>query len=127
MKYVHMKNPALQLNKYEAKRLIEYAKESYFKHLRLYEFVFNNKAPNEVKRITFKEEQARNEMPLATALQISVGRPVAFQDSALSTHEMAGEQAGSIYGTDQEAEGHDQGYDEEDMDEPMEMDYVDQD
>lgn len=53
MKHVHLKNPAMQINKYEAKCLIEYAQESYFKHLRLYEFVFNNKAPNEVKRITF--------------------------------------------------------------------------
>ena len=48
--------------------MIEYAKESYFKHLRLYEFVFNNKSPNEVKRINFKEEVARNEKPLGDAL-----------------------------------------------------------
>ena len=84
MKHVHMKNPALKLNKQEAKRLIEYAKESYFKHLRLYEFVFNNKSPNEVKRITFKEEQARNEMPLGNALQISAGRQMVFQGSEMS-------------------------------------------
>jgi len=56
MRHVLLKNPAMNLNKHEAKRLIEYAKESYFKHLRLYEFVFNNKAPNEVKRINFIEE-----------------------------------------------------------------------
>lgn len=56
MKHVHMKNPALNINKQEAKKLIEYAKTSYFKHLRLYEFVFNNKSPNEVKRINFIEE-----------------------------------------------------------------------
>ena len=68
MKYIHMKNPALQLNKQDGKRLIEYAQESYFKHLRLYEFVFNNKAPNEVKRINFVQEGARNEQPLSQAL-----------------------------------------------------------
>ena len=68
MKHVHLKNPAMKLNKHEATRLIEYAKDSYFKHLRLYEFVFNNKAPNEVKRINFIEEQARNEQPLSAAL-----------------------------------------------------------
>ena len=75
MKHVHMKNPAMQLNKHEAKRLIEYAQESYFKHLRLYEFVFNNQAPNEVKRINFTEEQTKTVMPLSQALQISDGRP----------------------------------------------------
>ena len=42
MKHIHLKNPAMKLNKQEAARLIEYARESYFKHLRLYEFVFNN-------------------------------------------------------------------------------------
>ena len=56
MRHIHLKNPAMKLNKQDAARLIEYARESYFKHLRLYEFVFNNKAPNEVKRITFVEE-----------------------------------------------------------------------
>ena len=47
-------NPALQFSTEESKRILAYANESYFKHLRLYEFVFNNKTASELKRINFK-------------------------------------------------------------------------
>lgn len=125
MRHVLLKNPAMNLNKHEAKRLIEYAKESYFKHLRLYEFVFNNKAPNEVKRINFIEEQARNEQPLSASLQISAGRPIPYQESTMTMQDAYGEQPTSLYEMDQEAaDGNDmEDYDNEDMDEPMDMDY----
>lgn len=52
-----------------------YAKETYFKHLRLYEYVFNNKTASELKRITFKQEEAKVCAPLGNALMISDGRP----------------------------------------------------
>lgn len=47
------KNPALKLTQEEAKRVVQYTQESYFKHLRLYEFVFNNKQGSELKKINF--------------------------------------------------------------------------
>ena len=42
----------LRFNQEEVRRTIFYVKGSYFKHLRLYDFVFNNKQLSEVKRIT---------------------------------------------------------------------------
>lgn len=136
MKHIHLKNPAMKLNKQEAARLIEYARESYFKHLRLYEFVFNNKAPNEVKRINFIEEQARNEMPLSQALQISAGRPQTHQsnlESAMAVHSnmelgMELEQyTRGVSMNDVDEEMEDMDYDQQ-MDEPMDMDsQMDQD
>ena len=36
-----------------------YAKESYFKHLRLYEYVFNNTTASEIKRLNFDQDIAR--------------------------------------------------------------------
>ena len=47
---------------------MEYAQESYFKHLRLYEFTFNNKAPSEMKSINFTQEAAIVALPLGQAL-----------------------------------------------------------
>lgn len=43
---------ALSFNPEEIKRIIDYGKDSYFKHLRLYDYVLNNKQLSEVKRIT---------------------------------------------------------------------------
>jgi len=54
---------------------VAYAKETYFKHLRLYEYVFNNKTASELKRITFTQEEAKVTSPLGNALMISDGRP----------------------------------------------------
>jgi len=68
MKYIHLKNPALHITKQEAKKIVAYAEESYFKHLRLYEFTFNNKAPSEMKRINFVQEEAIIALPLTQAL-----------------------------------------------------------
>ena len=52
-KAVREKNPALVFALEEGKRIVTYASQTYFKHLRLYEFVFNNKAPSKLKRIVF--------------------------------------------------------------------------
>ena len=71
---IHQKNPILKINKEEAKRILVYTQESYFKHLRLYEFVFNNKTPSELKKINFKQESAVTAPALGQALQISTGR-----------------------------------------------------
>ena len=61
-------NVALRINQREAERIVKYAQETYFRHLRLYEFVFNNKTASEIKRINFTEEEARNAAPLNQAL-----------------------------------------------------------
>ncbi len=69
------KNPILVVNKAESHKVVAYAKKSYFTHLRLYEYVFNNKTASELKRIIFKEEEAKVAQTLGNALQISDGRP----------------------------------------------------
>lgn len=85
MQKIHEKNPALKINKEEAKRILNYAKESYFKHLRLYEFVFNNKTASELKRINFKQESAKQAPALGVALQISAGRSYDLKSGMDST------------------------------------------
>ena len=75
LKYLHEKNPALKFTKEECLRIMAYAGESYFKHLRLYEYVFNNKTASEIKRINFDQDEARNAGSLQQTLQISNGRP----------------------------------------------------
>lgn len=74
-------NEALKINKHEAVRIVKYAQETYFRHLRLYEFVFNNKTASEIKRINFTEEEARKAAPLTHALQISkTAQPMELMD-----------------------------------------------
>jgi hypothetical protein len=79
------KNPILRLNKEEAARILTYTQESYFKHLRLYEFVFNNKTASELKKINFKQESAMNAPALSQALQISSGRAPPMRSGLEST------------------------------------------
>jgi len=43
--------PKLKFTTEEVKRIADYAKDSYFKHLRLYDYVLNNKQLCEVKRL----------------------------------------------------------------------------
>ena len=76
MKFVVEKVPVLKLTKETAKRVLLYCQDSYFKHMRLYEFIFNNTSPNEMKRINFVMETVKTAKPLSKALMISEGRPV---------------------------------------------------
>ena len=62
------KNPILAINVAESNKIVAYAKKSYFTHLRLYEYVFNNKTASELKRIVFKQEEAKVAKPLGHAL-----------------------------------------------------------
>ena len=48
-----------------AKQIIEYAQETFFKHLRLYEMVFNNKQSSEIKVIKFIQEEVMPACPLS--------------------------------------------------------------
>ena len=54
-----------------AKQIVEYAQETFFKHLRLYEMVFNNKQSSEIKVIKFIIEEAMPACPLDQALMLS--------------------------------------------------------
>ena len=87
MQRLHEKNPALKFNKEECKRIAAYGQESYFKHLRLYEFVFNNKTATELKKVNFKQDVARTAAPLTQALQISSGRAPDGRGSTLESQE----------------------------------------
>jgi hypothetical protein len=87
MQKLHEKNPAIKLNKEESKKIAAYGQESYFKHLRLYEFVFNNKTASEMKRINFKQDVAKTAAPLTQALQISSGRVPDGRGSTLESQE----------------------------------------
>ena len=62
------KEECLRLTKEEARLIVEYGVNSYFRHLRLYEFVLNNKTASEMKRVNFTQEQARKPAPLDRAL-----------------------------------------------------------
>jgi len=53
MTQLHEQNVAIKFNKEECKRILEYAHSTYFLHLRLYEYVLNNRTASEIKRITF--------------------------------------------------------------------------
>ena len=57
MQQIHEPNPVLNINPEDASRIVDYGQRSYFKHLRLYEYVFNNKQASEIKRINFVQEQ----------------------------------------------------------------------
>jgi len=50
---LHEESVALKFNTEECKRIIKYAQQSYFLHLRLYEFALNNTTASEMKRVTF--------------------------------------------------------------------------
>ena len=49
----------MKINLTDANKVVSYAQETYFKHLRLYEYVFNNKTASEIKRINFKQEEVK--------------------------------------------------------------------
>ena len=54
----------------EVRRVADYAKVSYFKHLRLYDYVLNNKQLCEVKRITVQVNEPVIASNLNDALQL---------------------------------------------------------
>ena len=88
-------NEALKFNLEDAKRISRYAQETYFRHLRLYEFVFNNTTASEIKRINFVQEEAKKASPLQQALQISKGRQERTEQQSDSNSPMQSERAES--------------------------------
>lgn len=96
MKFVFEKVPVLKLTKETAKRVLLYCQDSYFKHMRLYEFIFNNTSANEMKRINFVMETVKTAKPLSQALMISDGRPVNNMGDTGTSNMMMSEEATSI-------------------------------
>ena len=56
------------INFEHAKRIASYAQDTFFKHLRLYDFVFKNTKLTEVKRIKLPLFEPSCGLPLSTAL-----------------------------------------------------------
>ena len=52
------------------KKIVEYAKNGYFKHFRLYDFVLNNKQLCEVKKVFIYQETPIFSPPLSEAMEI---------------------------------------------------------
>lgn len=74
------REPALQLTQEEVKRVADYMKESYFKHLRLYDFVLNNKQLCEVKRLTLNVNEPIVPPALSDALLLGAEEALGFED-----------------------------------------------
>ncbi len=64
----------------EVKRIADYAKTSYFKHLRLYDYVLNNKQLCEVKRITMQLNQPAIATHLNDALLLGSEETLGYED-----------------------------------------------
>jgi hypothetical protein len=70
----------LRLTPEELKRVADYAKSSFFKHLRLYDFVLNNKQLNEVKRLTLNVNAPIIAQSLNEALLIAQEEALSYED-----------------------------------------------
>ena len=66
----------------EVKRIADYAKESYFKHLRLYDYVLNNKQLCEVKRVTINQNEPVLAPSLNEALILGAEETLAYEEDA---------------------------------------------
>lgn len=74
--------PALRFNQEEIRRIADYTKASFFKHLRLYDFVLNNKQLNEVKRLTINVNEPIVAASLSDALLIGSEEAFGYEDDA---------------------------------------------
>ena len=72
--------PTLKFTGEELRRLADYMKESYFKHLRLYDFVLNNKQLCEVKRLTINYNAPIVAASLSDALLLGAEEALGYED-----------------------------------------------
>ena len=67
------------------KKIVDYTKEGYFKHFRLYDFVLNNKQLYETKKVFIYQETPMFSPPLNEAMEIkqeqSVGNTAHLQST----------------------------------------------
>jgi hypothetical protein len=71
---------ALAFSQEEAKRIAEYLKESYFKHIKLYDYVLNNKQLSEVKRILVNVNEPLIAPSLSDALLLGAEEALAYEE-----------------------------------------------
>lgn len=62
------------------KRIADYMKDSYFKHLRLYDFVLNNKQLCEVKRLVVNVNEPIIAASLSDALLLGSEEALGYED-----------------------------------------------
>lgn len=60
----------------QLKQIVEYAKNGYFKHFRLFDFVLNNKQLCEIKKISIYQETPMFSPPLSEAMEIKPDQPL---------------------------------------------------
>ncbi|TNV84677.1 hypothetical protein FGO68_gene7054 [Halteria grandinella] len=72
--------PALKFTSEELRRIADYMKESYFKHLRLYDYVLNNKQLCEVKRLTINVNEPIVAASLGDALLLGQEEALGYED-----------------------------------------------
>lgn len=73
---------ALRLSGEEVRRIADYAKISYFKHLRLYDYALNNKQLCEVKRIVINENAPIIASNLNDALILGADEALGYEEEA---------------------------------------------
>jgi len=74
-------DPLLRFTSEEVRRLADYTKSSYFKHLRLYDFVLNSKSQiNEVKRLTLHVTAPTIAASLSDALLLGQEEALTYED-----------------------------------------------
>jgi len=54
----------------QLKKIVEYSKNGYFKHFRLFDYVLNNKQLCEVKKVSIYQETPMFSPPLNEAMEI---------------------------------------------------------
>jgi ATP phosphoribosyltransferase len=70
----------LKLSQEEVRRIADYMQQSYFKHLRLYDFVLNNKQLCEVKRLTLHANEPTIAPTLGDALLLGAEEAIPYED-----------------------------------------------
>jgi hypothetical protein len=71
-------------------------KESYFKHLKLYDYVLNNKQLCEVKRLTINLNSPIASQPLGDALLLGAEEALGYEDDVeLVRHEVRAQKDGT--------------------------------
>lgn len=80
MEMINEVEPSLKFAVEEIKRIADYAKDSYFKHLRLYDYVLNNKQLCEVKRITMQVNNPIIATNLNDALLLGSEETLGYED-----------------------------------------------
>ena len=73
---------SLRFSGEEVRRIADYAKQSYFKHLRLYDYSLSNKQLFEVKRIVVNTNEPIIAANLNDALVLGADEALAYEDEA---------------------------------------------